>query len=158
MPSAQGECPNCGAPIQFTLGSSLARVCSSCRATVVRSDRGFEDCGRLAALVDTPSPISVGDRGSLAGRAFEVVGRIQYDYGLGPWDEFYIGFENGREWGWLAYAQGRWYVTQLVPDLSAPPREQIEVDSDQSLPIGVFRVSESRRARVVSAEGELPSP
>lgn len=125
---------------------------------MLRTDRGLEDCGRAAALADTPSPIAVGDRGTLAGRPFEVLGRIQYDYGLGPWDEYYVAFENGREWGWLAYAQGRWYVTQLVPDLIAPAREQLRVDTDQSLPIGEFVVTEYRTATVVSAEGELPSP
>jgi len=157
MPIVQGECPNCGATIQFSLGASLACICASCRSTVLRTDRGLEDCGRVAALADTPSAISVGDRATLAGRAFEVIGRIQYDYGLGPWNEYYVAFENGGQWGWLAYSEGRWYVKQLVPNLTAPPREQLTVDSDQSLPVGIFCVTESRSARIVSAEGELPS-
>ena len=157
MPIAQGECPNCGATIQFNLGASLACICAGCRSTVLRTDRGLEDCGRIAALADTPSPNSVWDRATLAGRAFEVIGRIQYDYGLGPWNEYYVAFENGGQWGWLAYSEGRWYVKQLVPNLTAPPREQLTVDSDQSLPVGIFCVTESRSARIVSAEGELPS-
>ena len=158
MAIAQGSCPSCGAPIVFGLGSSLARICESCRATVLRTDRGLQDCGRVAALAETPSPISVGDQGTLAGRPIFILGRVQFDYGLGPWDEYYVAFDQGSEWGWLAYAQGRWYVTQLVPNQSAPPREQIEIDGDQTLPIGTFCVTEFRTAKVVSAEGELPSP
>jgi hypothetical protein len=114
--------------------------------------------GRIAELAETPSLIAVGDRASLQGRTIQVVGRIQYDYGLGPWDEYYIAFDSGSEWGWLAYAQGRWYVTQLVRDLVAPPRHQLEVDGKISLPFGVFCVAECRSATVISAEGELPSP
>lgn len=74
MAIAEGNCPSCGAPIQFGLGASLARVCVSCRATVLRTDRGLEECGRVAALAETPSRVSVGDHGTLAGRPFFVLG------------------------------------------------------------------------------------
>jgi hypothetical protein len=156
MAIAQGSCPSCGAPIEYGLGASLSRVCNSCHATVVRTDRGLQDFGKVAALADTPSIISVGDQGTLDGRPFEVLGRVQLDYGLGPWDEFYVAFDYGREWGWLAYAQGRWYLTFLVVGLSAPQREALRVDEDVELPMGRFAVAEARNARVLSAEGELP--
>ena len=156
MAIAQGTCTSCGAPVEFGLGASLARVCGACRATVVRTDRGLQDFGKVAALADTPSIIAVGDQGTLDGRHFEVLGRVQLDYGLGPWDEFYVAFEHGKEWGWLAYAQGRWYLTFLVAGLAAPPREAIRVDEDVDLPMGTFTIAEARNARVLSAEGELP--
>ena len=158
MAIAQGDCPGCGAPIKFGIGSSMAKVCDTCRTTVVRSDRGFQDLGKVAALADTPSAIAVGDQGTLAGRPFEVLGRVQLDYGLGPWDEYYVALDYGKDWGWLAYAQGRWYVTSLVPNLSAPPREELRVDRDYILAIGPFTIAESRSATIVSAEGELPNP
>ena len=158
MAIAQGSCPSCGTLIEFGLGASMARVCTACRATVVRTDRGLQDFGKIAALADTPSLIAVGDQGTLDGRSFEVLGRVQLDYGLGPWDEYYVAFDYGKEWGWLAYAQGRWYLTFLVPNLPAPPREAIRVDEDVELPIGRFTVAEARNARVISAEGELPDP
>jgi len=158
MPIAQGSCPGCGAPIEFGLGASMARVCDTCHTTVVRSDRGLQDLGKVAALADTPSPIAVGDQGTLAGRPLEVLGRVQLDYGLGPWDEYYVSFDYGKEWGWLAYAQGRWYATTLVPNLTAPPREDLSIDRDYVLSIGTFSVVEVRSAKIVSAEGELPNP
>ncbi len=136
----------------------MAKVCDICRTTVVRTDRGLADLGKTAALADTPSTIAVGDHGTLAGRPFEVLGRVQLDYGLGPWDEFYVAFDYGKDWGWLAYAQGRWYVTSLVTNLSAPPREELSVDRDFTLAIGKFTVAEARSSTVASAEGELPSP
>lgn len=157
MPAAQGSCPNCGAPIEFTLGSSLAKVCEYCRHTVVRSDRGLHNAGKAADIANTPSLIAVGDEGVLAGRPFRVFGRVQLDHGEGPWDEYYIGLDYGQSWGWLAYAQGEWYATALSAPAVVPPHDHLEPERDLPLgPAGVFRIAEVKSARVASTEGELP--
>ena len=72
MAVAQGTCPSCGAPIEFGVGSSIAKVCEYCSATVLRSDRGLENLGKVAEIANTPSLIAVGDEGTLAG-SFEVM-------------------------------------------------------------------------------------
>jgi hypothetical protein len=164
MPVAQGNCPNCGAPIDFGVGSSLAKVCEYCRATVHRTDRGLENLGRMADLAATPSLIAVGDEGTLGGRPIRVFGRVQLDHGAGPWDEYYVAFDHGQSWGWLAYAEGNWHVTSEVPGQSLPHFEQLRLELD--IPIaptatsrgGTFRVAELKTGRIVSAEGELPVP
>lgn len=157
MPAAQGSCPACGAPIEFGLGSSIAKVCEFCNSTVLRTDRGLQDLGKVAAIADTPSLIAVGDQGTLAGRPFEVLGRVQLDHGAGPWDEYYVAFDHGQNWGWLAYAQGRWHVTNVIPDLAAPRYSELQLEGD--IPIGqfgYFRIAEIKTATIRSAEGELP--
>jgi hypothetical protein len=157
MPVAQGSCPACGAPIEFGLGASVAKVCEFCKATVVRSDRGLLDMGKVAAIADTPSLIAVGDRGTLAGRPFEVLGRVQLDHGAGPWDEYYVAFDDGQNWGWLAYAQGRWHVTNLVAGIAVPAYGELQLEGDIALgQFGYFRVAEIKTATIRSAEGELP--
>lgn len=157
MPVAQGTCPACGAPIEFGLGSSVAKVCEFCKATVLRTDRGLSDLGKVAAIADTPSLIAVGDQGTLAGRPFDVLGRVQLDHGAGPWDEYYVAFDYGQNWGWLAYAQGRWHVTNLVPGLPAPGYTELQLEGDIPLgQLGYFRVAEIKTATIRSAEGELP--
>jgi Domain of unknown function (DUF4178) len=159
MAVAQGSCPSCGAPIEFGIGSSIAKVCEYCRATIVRSDRGLENLGKVADLANTPSLIAVGDQGTLADRPFEVLGRVQLDHGKGPWDEYYVSFEYGQSWGWLAYAQGRWYVTQQVPGIALPPFNALSVEMDVPLgQSGNYRVAEVKTGTIVSAEGELPGP
>lgn len=157
MAAAQGNCPNCGAPIEFSVGSSISKVCEFCRHTVLRSDRGLSALGKVADLADTPSLIAVGDEGTLAGRPLRVMGRVQLDHGKGPWDEYYVAFDYGQSWGWLAYAQGRWYATSLVQGISAPAFSALEPELEIVLgAAGLFRVSEVRTGRIVSAEGELP--
>ncbi len=157
MAVAQGSCPNCGAPIEFGVGSSIAKVCEYCQVTVLRSDRGLENLGKVADLAQTPSLIGVGDEGTLSGRPFKVMGRLQLDHGAGPWDEYYVSFDYGQDWGWLAYAQGHWYVTSHVPGISVPPYSTLKLEMDVSLgQAGSFRVAEIKQGEIRSAEGELP--
>lgn len=157
MAVAQGSCPNCGAPIEFGVGSSIAKVCEYCRHTVVRSDRGLENLGKAADLAHTPSLIAVGDEGTLGGRPFRVMGRVQLDHGAGPWDEYYVAYDYGQSWGWLAYAQGQWFATSLVPGAPLPPFTELRPERDVSLgPYGVYRVAEVKSATLHSTEGELP--
>ncbi len=156
MAVAQGQCPSCGAPIEFGVGSSIAKICEFCRATVMRSDRGLQNLGQVAEIANTPSLIAVGDQGTLSGRQFEVLGRVQLDHGKGPWDEYYVSFDYGQQWGWLAYAQGHWYVTTHAPGLAIPPFNALTVELDVALGNTFVRVAEIKTGRIVSGEGELP--
>jgi hypothetical protein len=136
----------------------LAVVCGYCRFAVVRSDRALSAGGRMADLVPTASPIAVGDEGSLGGKPFRVLGRQQLDHGRGPWDEWYLGFEDGS-WGWLSRAEGRWYVTFEKPAGTPPSWEALLPSSPVALEgTGSVRwiVTERGGAATVSAEGELP--
>jgi hypothetical protein len=125
---------------------------------VVRTDRGLEDLGKVAAIANTPSLIAVGDEGTLSGRPFQVLGRVQLDHGKGPWDEYYVSFDYGQAWGWLAYAQGRWHVTAQSPGLAIPPYAALQLEMDVPLGQMTYRVAEIKSGTIVSAEGELPTP
>jgi hypothetical protein len=154
---AQGSCPSCGAPIAYGVGASVAQVCRYCKAVVVRSDRDLRTLGRVADLAPTTSLVGLNDTGRLGGRPMRVLGRVQLDHGDGPWDEWYLGFDDGG-WGWLAYAQGNWYVTFEVPPPGVPPWNALNPEQDVGLgQAGGFRVTERRQGQVVSAEGELPA-
>ena len=159
MAVAGGFCPGCGAPIEFSIGQSVAKVCEYCRSTVYRTDRGLQDLGKVSAPANVPSLIAVGDEGTIAGRRMRVLGRVQLDQGEGAWDEWYIALDNGSSWAWLAYAEGTWFVTSLVsPAPAVPPFASLQVERDVNLgPSGAFRVAEVKTGRIVSSEGELPA-
>jgi hypothetical protein len=107
----QVSCPSCGAAVTFTTSSALVVVCEFCRSVVGRGDRHPEDYGKVAALVDTASPLRVGLPGNYKGQQFTLTGRAQLAHQAGGvWDEWYAAFPNGR-WGWLAEAQGHFYLT-----------------------------------------------
>jgi len=145
------NCPSCGAPVEFAIGSSVVVICSYCRSVVARTDRGVESHGKVAALIDTGSPLRTGLAGKFRGNGFRITGRSQLRHQAGGvWDEWYAAFDDGR-WGWLAEAQGRYYVTFRVGD-EAPPYDSI----DLGRVIGGLTVAEIGRAELISAEGELP--
>jgi len=152
----QGQCPSCGAPLEFKLGASRATVCSYCKAIVVRSGQDFEAVGKVADLIPTGSRIDLGSHGTIGDLPFDVIGRLQYEWQQGVWDEWYIALGDGR-WGWLAEAQGRFYVTSRMSRRPLPPR----VEPGQSFFIeglGRFTVGDVKQARIVGAQGELPDP
>lgn len=158
-PRAQANCPACGSPILFKISSSIVVVCEHCHSVIARTDRALEDLGRVAEIAQSDSPLRVGLRGVWRGVPFELTGRAQIQHSAGGmWDEWYAAFANGH-WGWLAEAQGRFYLT-FQQQLSAPlPRfEQLEVGRVVAgLPSPTpFTVAEKAQARAFAAEGEIP--
>ncbi|MBX3242924.1 MAG: DUF4178 domain-containing protein [Acidobacteria bacterium] len=154
-------CPSCGAPIEFKKGSTLVIVCPYCRSAVARTDRSLEDLGKVAEIADSSSPLKLGLKGEYMGNRFELTGRAQLRHEAGGfWDEWYANFSNG--WvGWLAEAQGRFYMTffQPVPEENKLPSYD-ELQPGEAIPSIAghepFTVIEKGVATSVAAEGEIP--
>ena len=77
--------------------------------------------GKVADLIPTGSRIALGSHGVIGQLAFDVIGRLQYQWEQGVWDEWYVAFADGR-WAWLAEAQGRFYVTRRLSPRPVPRR------------------------------------
>jgi hypothetical protein len=158
--SIKVSCPACGGPINFPVGSAIVAVCPYCRSAVARGDRRLEDLGKVAALVETASLLEVGRKGRYQGVPFELTGRTQLAHPAGGvWDEWYAAFADGR-WGWLAEAQGRFYLTfeQVVPLEGLPSFQQLSLGGTVRVPgsQASLTVAEKSEARMVSAEGAIP--
>jgi hypothetical protein len=161
MSFLQSNCPSCGAPIEFKAGSTIVVVCSFCRSVVARTDRALEDLGKVAEIIETESPLKIGLKGKYLNQNFELTGRAQLRHASGGvWDEWYATFSNG--WvGWLAEAQGRFYLTFYQP---VPPETRIPGFAELSVgaPFGAkiaaseFVVAEKGMATAIAAEGEIP--
>jgi hypothetical protein len=81
--SVQANCPACGGPVVFKVGTSLVAVCPYCRSVIGRGDRGLESLGKVADLVETASPLDVGVKGRFEGVPFELTGRTQFQHPAG---------------------------------------------------------------------------
>src|SRR5256714_1759907 len=157
----QASCPACGATVIFKTGSSVVVVCESCNSVVARTDGGVEDAGKVSDVVESGSPLDVNLRGVYLGVAFELTGRAQLGHAAGGfWDEWYAACTDGR-WGWLAEAQGRFYLTfqiQVPQPALLPSYEQLQLGQPvyaipaQQPPV----VAEKGTARALAAEGEIP--
>src|ERR1044071_3331901 len=157
----QANCPACGAQVLFKTGSSVVVVCEFCRSVVARTDRGIEDAGKVADITESGSPLDVGLRGVYLGVAFELTGRAQLQHAAGGfWDEWYAAFSDGR-WGWLAEAQGRFYLTfqTQVPSPNALPSfDSIQLGQPvYAIPAqSPLVVAEKGTAGMLAAEREIP--
>ncbi|HSE34078.1 MAG TPA: DUF4178 domain-containing protein [Pyrinomonadaceae bacterium] len=156
-----GKCPACGAPVEFKSGQSVVVICSYCHSAVARTDRDLKDLGKVAELVDTGSPLDIGVRGTFNDVSFELTGRAQLGHEMGgQWDEWYATFSNG--WlGWLAEAQGRFYLTFQHPipeNVTLPSFDQLQLGQTVTgLPWPTpLMVAETGRATALGAKGEIP--
>ena len=161
MSTLQANCPSCGGPVQFTAGSTIVVVCPFCRSAIARTDRGLEDIGKVAEIADSESPLKLGLKGTYNGTRFELTGRAQMRHELGGyWDEWYATFSNG--WvGWLAEAQGRFYLTFYQP---TPQGVRLPEFNDLQLGQNVdgipsptpLMVQERGHGTMAAADGEIP--
>lgn len=158
MSARAAQCPNCGAEVLFSAGSSLVTICRQCRSAVARRGVDVEAIGVVAGLVPTSSPFKVGmrSRGSGTVKPFAIVGRIQLSTGEGTWDEWHVAFGDGG-FAWLAEAQGGFWM--MLPLKPPPVPDWAQLSPGQSLDLGAygrFAIAEVRQATYVSAEGDLP--
>jgi uncharacterized Zn finger protein (UPF0148 family) len=161
MSVLQANCPSCGAPIEFKAGSTIVLVCPFCRSAISRTDRALEDLGKVAEIADSESPLKLGLKGTYQDTRFELTGRAQFRHELGGyWDEWYATFSNG--WvGWLAEAQGRFYLTfysplpagTVLPGFAELQLGQTIPEIPNQTPL---MVQERGRGTAAAADGEIP--
>lgn len=135
-------------------------MCSYCRTAVQRTDRGVDSLGKVADLVPIDSPLRLFADGQLGSQTFILVGMAQLRHAAGGLtQEWYAKFSG--TWGWLAEAQGRYYMTFEAEGAQLPPIESLSPGARVALPnmLGVMRmytVGEISSATYVAASGELP--
>jgi hypothetical protein len=153
-------CPGCGADVEFRYDDTFVRVCEHCRAAVVRTDRGIETLGRVADLLPHESPFRLFAEGQFEGQRFLLVGMAQLRHiAGGVTQEWYAKFDGGA-WGWLAEAQGRYYLTFEVPGAEVPDWSGLAPGRMCTLPTpagpSAFTVAEIAGATYLAAHGEIP--
>lgn len=152
----QVACPGCGAPVQFKSAASVMAVCEYCKTTVLKDVGSVRDLGKMSDVLEDYSPLQIGTSGSVSAGAFSLVGRIQYQYTDGYWNEWYALFEDGRA-GWLSDASGQYALTfaETVPG-ELPPFESLRPGRPFNHAGMVYAASDVRTARCTAGQGELP--
>jgi ribosomal protein L37AE/L43A len=153
----RAACPNCGAPVEFRSAASAFGVCSFCRSTIVREGEALRKIGESAELFDDHSPLQLGAGGTYQGSGFTLVGRLQYRYKDGTWNEWHALFDSGRS-GWLSEDNGRYVIAFDAPVSGAPAAAELRAGQQQTVGGQVWSVASVNAARLVAAQGELPYP
>ncbi len=146
--------------MHFKFAGPKAQVCNYCQYVVARTSHGLQAQGRMADLLDIPTPLQLGVTGSWGQKPFEVAGRLQMDRAGAPgapWQEILLRFLDDESSTWVAYAQGRWYATnEIAPSGQLPAFESLRPGGHVDLgEHGPWVVQEIAQRRIVSGEGEL---
>jgi hypothetical protein len=149
------QCPSCGAPLPVEHRFVRMVACRYCDTVSELTDTGLDPTGKTARLAPLPTQFAVGQRGTLRGRAFTVLGRVRYAYDDGVWDEWYLAFDDGDA-AWLEEDEGQ-YVLSRQERLRTPPPpfESARVGTQFEVNGHTFHVTERLRARIAGAEGQL---
>jgi hypothetical protein len=155
----RAACPNCGAPVEFRSAASAFAVCSFCQSTVVRDGDALRKVGESADLFDDHSPLQLGAAGRYQGAAFTLVGRLQYRYSEGTWNEWHALFDSGgvHKPGWLSEDNGRYVIAFDAPlEGAAPAATSLKAGASIIVDGQGWSVASVIEATLIAAQGELP--
>ena len=152
----RAACPGCGAPVEFRSAQSVYAVCSFCRSTVVRQGDTLSRVGRMAELFEDHSPLQLLATGHWQGKAFTLVGRLQYRAPAGAWAEWIASFEDGSQ-AVLGEDNGAYVFSRPAAiGRDVPEASRFRVGATTAIDGKPFEVASNQRAALVSAQGELP--
>lgn len=158
----QSLCPNCGAPVGFASAASASAVCGYCQSTLLREGDALRRIGRCAELFEDHTPLQLGVQGRYQNVPFTLVGRLQYRYDGGTWNEWFALFESSDappRPAWLSEDNGA-YVFAFDQPAPAEPLRLADLQPGTDCTVGqrVWSVASITSVRLHAAQGELPRP
>lgn len=150
------SCPSCGAEVKFRSHASVMAVCEYCSTRVLKDGDAVKDLGKISAVLEDYSPIQIGTAGTLGGRPFTVIGRIQLRYSAGMWNEWFLNFDDGKT-SWLGDSSGMYTITaEYAGDAQLPAFEELLPGRNYPINGSPYTAAEIRVADCVGGQGELP--
>lgn len=123
----------------------------------MRDGDALKRIGVSSELFDDHSPLQLGAAGTFQGVAFTLVGRLQYGYADGTWNEWHALFDNGRS-GWLSEDNGAYVFSFDAALDEAPPRvDELRAGERRVVAGRGWDVAAVTTARLIGALGELPA-
>src|SRR5688572_15466662 len=128
------ECPNCRSPLNQANATSQAIVCPKCSSYVALGGEAAEIIGKGRKIPPPPIPLALGDKGTIAGAEYVVIGRVLYtghdDEDTFSWNEWLMGAPDGRML-WLSLDE-----TGLALFQKLRFRSQFDARSSSALDLG----------------------
>lgn len=131
-------------------------MCGYCQSTVVRSGDTLARTGKMAELFDDFSPLQLMASGKWNSKSFTLIGRLQYKYAQGTWNEWIAGFDDGTT-GSLSEDNGTFvFSTAFTSKNAVPTAAQFEVGHTTAINGKTFSIAANHSVSLTSAQGELP--
>ena len=153
----RAPCPGCGAPVEFLSAQSTHAVCAYCQSTVVREGEVLKRTGKMAELFDDHSPLQLTASGKYQGRAFTLVGRLQYKYPEGSWTEWHVLMDDDGSSAFLSEDNGAYvWVQAQATQQALPEAARFRVGASTAINGKSYTVTSTQTVALVAAQGELP--
>jgi hypothetical protein len=128
---------------------------------LLRDGETLRRIGVSAELFDDHSPLQLGASGQHQGVHFTLVGRLQYRYADGTWNEWHALFEGAGDASgkaaWLSEDNGAYVLSFDQPaPADAPPAAQLYVAEQLRLSGAAWSVASIQQASLIAGLGELP--
>lgn len=152
------QCPGCGGQISIATDSVRVVHCGYCQSVSVVSQESLKVLGELSLLSTAESCLAVGWKVLCQGRELEVLGRIQFRYSAGLWDEWWVRFLDDGTDAWISQDEGKYIIQKplslekgMLPDFdSVKPGDTIKLGRHK------LWVREKDEGSVVGVQGQLP--
>lgn len=152
----RAPCPGCGAPVEFASAQSTHAVCGFCRSTVVRQGETLARIGKMAELFEDHSPLQLFATGRWNNQSFTVVGRLQYRYEGGTWNEWLVRL-GGDTLATLSEDNGAYVMGKpLRSQREVPEAARFRVGAATAINGKPYTVASNEQVTLVAAQGELP--
>ena len=151
------NCPSCGGDVTVASPASRTACCPYCQSTLIVNEQAVRLLGKMALLAETPSCLAVGWPARCLGKEIRVLGRLQYRYDAGLWDEWWIEFAADGSHAWISQDEGEYMFEK-------PYSQRMEVPKYNSAKVGdrvrfgdrELWVEEKNTAEMVGMQGEIP--
>lgn len=154
------NCPSCAGEVQIKIKHCKLISCDYCGSPLLLEDNSVKNIGEQSSLTEVPSILKLGHSFQYRKERFTPYGRIQYDYGDGIWEEWWVitKKQNGL---WVSIDEGDIAIQTLF---EASQTTQATLSELKSLKIGAkifidgynYKVTEKNSARCTGIEGQLP--
>ena len=157
MPSTF-NCPQCGSPVPARVRYTKLIVCSSCGCSLLLEDDAVKHIGKRSIIADYPSIFRLGGHYRYRHMAFTMQGRVQYDYGGGYWDEWWVIADDG-EGKWISVDEGDISIEAPIAVAETPPAyDALQIGDSVSIGGQSLRVTEKlsvQRSRRTTAGSDI---
>jgi hypothetical protein len=154
------KCPTCGSPVKQHIPDAQTLVCTHCHSHLNIGGMDGVTASRGVKLPHPRVPVEIGQKVTLNGVQYFVMGRVMYQ-GWEPddpedhwtWNEWLLGANDGRM-VWMSHDTEDGFM--LFNKLRS--REAFDPQNSATIPVGGgknARVEERYPAKILGAEGEL---
>jgi hypothetical protein len=154
------QCPACSSEVSININYCKLMSCTYCHSTLFLDDNTIKHIGQRATLADYPSILKLGLTFNYKNEQLIPRGRIQFDYGQGLWEEWWV-ITPDQQGLWISIDEGdiaieKEWDMNMKEKIALPNFQQLKIGENVVIRGSQYRVTEKNSATCVGSEGQLP--